>query len=123
MEGQKFRFPKIPAKGCLDGRLWAQFCRFFFGTFRFSGGNKSRRDLGQHLLENFSSRSWVRCGMISGATRTTLDEINDSVVSSDCGELVRCSDLPLVYSAHSTAGDTWRAPIRLLLKTHLEAGV
>ena len=42
---------------------------------------------------------------------------------SERGELVRGSDSPLVYSAHSTADDVWRAPIRLVLKTHLAAGV
>ena len=38
-------------------------------------------------------------------------------------ELIRGSDPPLVYSAHSMVGDVWRVPIRLLLKTHLAAGV
>ena len=78
----------------------------------------NRGDLGQHLIEKFSSRSWIRSGVISCSPHTSFDEINDSVVNSERGELVRGSDLPLVYSAHSTAGDLWRAPIRLLLKTH-----
>ena len=38
-------------------------------------------------------------------------------MNSERGELVRSSDPPLVYSAHSTAGDLWRAPIRPLLQT------
>ena len=53
----------------------------------------------------------------------SFDEINDIVVNSERGELVRGSDPPLVYSAHSTAGDLRRAPIRLPLQTHLAAGV
>ena len=61
--------------------------------------------------------------MISGTPHTSFDEIKDSVVNSECGELARGPDPPLVYSAHSTAGDLWRAPIRPLLKTHLAAGV
>ena len=76
----------------------------------------SRGDLGQHLLEKFSSKSWMRRGAISCVPRTSFDEINNSVVNSERGELVRGSDPPLVYSVHSTAGDLWRAPIRLLLK-------
>ena len=55
--------------------------------------------------------------MISCAPHTSFDEINDSVVKSERGELVRGSDPPLVYSAHSTVGDLWRAPIRLVKNT------
>ena len=54
--------------------------------------------------------------MIPWAPYTSFDEVNDSVVKYERGELVRGSDPPLVYSAHSTVGDVWRAPIRLLLK-------
>ena len=62
--------------------------------------------------------------MISYSPHTSFDEINDSFVNSERGELGRGSDPPLVYSsAHSTAGDLWRAPIRLLLKKQLAAGV
>ena len=124
MEGQKFEIPKMPAKLCLNGRLWAQFgSAFFFFYSRIPRKTISRRDLGQHRREKFSSRSWIRRGVISYSSHTSLDEINDSVVNSELGELVRRSDPSLVYSAHSTAGDLWRAPITLLLKTHLGAGV
>ena len=44
-------------------------------------------------------------------------------MNSKRGELVRGPDPPLVHRADSTAGDLWRAPIRLLLKTRLAAGV
>ena len=33
MEGQKFAIPKIPAKLCLNGRLWTQFGRIIFRNF------------------------------------------------------------------------------------------
>ena len=59
----------------------------------------SRGDLGQHMLEIFASRSWIRPGAISCSPHTSFDEINDSVVSSERGELVKGSDPPLVYSA------------------------
>ena len=52
--------------------------------------------------------------MISCAPHTSFDEINHSVVKSECGELVRGSNPPLVYGAHSTVVDVWRAPIRIL---------
>ena len=61
--------------------------------------------------------------MISCVPHPSFDEIDDSVVNSERGELVRGSDPPLVYSAHSTAGGLWRAPIRFLLKIRLAAGV
>ena len=37
MEGQKLKFPKIPAKLCLDGRLWTQFGKTIFEIFLNSG--------------------------------------------------------------------------------------
>ena len=124
MEGKSLKLPKIPAKLCLNGRLWTQFGIIAFRNFpEFREKTISRGDVGQHRPENFSSRSWIRRGAISCSPHTSFDEINDSVVNSERGELVRGSDPPLVYSAHSTAGDLWRAPIRLLLKTHLAAGV
>ena len=39
----------------------------------------------------------MRRGVISCAPHTSFDEINDSVVNSERGELVRGSDPPLVY--------------------------
>ena len=55
--------------------------------------------------------------------RNDTDKIDYSVVKSQRGEIFRGSDSPLAYSAGTTAGDLWRAPNRLLLKTHLGAGV
>ena len=78
----------------------------------------SRGDLGQHRPEI----SWIRRGVISCSPHTSFHEINDSVVNYERGKLVRGSDPPLVYNAHSTAGDLWRAPIRLLLKTNFGGG-
>ena len=80
--------------------------------------------LGSSWISNF----WpfivtgLRRTVILCSPHSSFDEINDSVVNSERGEFVRGSDPPLVYSAHSTAGDWWRAPIRLLLKTHLATG-
>ena len=43
--------------------------------------------------------------MISCSPLPSFDEINDSVVNPERGELVGGSDPPLVYSAHSAAAD------------------
>ena len=40
---------------------------------------------------------------------------------SERGALVRGSDTPSGHSVHKTAGDTWRAPARRLIQTHLGA--
>ena len=55
----------------------------------------SRGDLGQHRPKKFSSKSWIRRGEISCSPHTSFDEINDSVVNYERGELVRGSDPPL----------------------------
>ena len=116
-KAKTLKFPKISAKLCLNGRLWAQFCRCVFGNFpEFRKKTISRGNLGQHLLEKLSSRSWIRLDVISCSPHTSFDEVNDSVMNSERSEIVRGSDPPLVYSAHSMANDLWRAPIRLLLK-------
>ena len=59
----------------------------------------SRGDLDQHVLEEFSSRSWIRRGVILCSPRTSFDELNDNVVNSERGELVRGSDPPSWCSA------------------------
>ena len=56
--------------------------------------------------------------MISCAPHTSFDEINDSIVKSERGVLVRGPDPRSVYSARFVVGDVWRTPIRLLLKIH-----
>ena len=85
------------------GRLWPNFV-VFYRSFQFSGKTL--------FLAAILAR-----GVISCVPHTSFDEINYSVVNSERGELVRGSDPPLVCSAHSTAGDLWRAPIRLLLES------
>ena len=114
----------MPANLCLDGHPWAQLFASHFWNFPISRKKRtSGGDLGQCLLGKFTIRLWIRRGVISCAPHTSFDEINDSVVGSEHGELVRGSDLPLVYSTHTTAGDMWRAPTMRLLQIHLAAGV
>ena len=48
----------------------------------------------QHRLENFSSISWIRRGVISCAPHISFDEIKDSVVKCERGELVGAPALP-----------------------------
>ena len=115
MEGQKFEVPEdpsqtLPERSPMDP-IWYNF---FFRNFpELREKTICLGDLGQHRPENFSCISWIRRGAVS-CSHTSFDEINDSVVNSERGELVRGSDPPLVYDAHSTADDLWRAPIRLL---------
>ena len=122
MECQKFQIPEDLSQTLPDGRRWAQLGRFFY-FFNFPEFRKKRflaATLANIRLSKFSSRSWVRRGLISCSTHTSFDELNDGVVNPERGELVRGSDplMMYMYSAHSTAGDLWRAPIRLLLRTH-----
>ena len=74
-----------------------------FPIFRISGG-----DLRQHLLEKFSIKSWIRTGVVSCAPHTSFDEINDSIVKSERGELVMGANPPLAYIQFSHYS-RWRA--------------
>ena len=96
MEGQKFKIPQdpcqtLPEPSVAYGPNSVDFV-LKFSRVPFRG------DLGQHLLEKFSNRSWIRRCMISCPPHF-VDEINDSIVNSERGELVRGSDPPLVQSA------------------------
>ena len=55
----KKKYPKIPAKDCLDGRLWARLIGFLVWNVPVSGKKVdfSGGDLGQHLLEKFNDAS------------------------------------------------------------------
>ena len=64
-KAESLKFPKIPAKLCLNGRLWTQFGRFYFWNFPgFLKKTISRGDLGLHRPEKFASKSWIRRGAI-----------------------------------------------------------
>ena len=117
MEGQKVEIPEDPSQTLPERSPMDPIWYNYFFIFPEIKKTISRGDLGQHRPEKFSSRSWIRRGAISCSPHTSFHEINDSVVNSERGELVRGSDPHLVYSAHSTAGDLLPAPIRLLLKT------
>ena len=88
---------------------------FFFSELSNFPGEKPGGDLGQYLLEKFSSRYWIRSSVTSCAPHTSFEEIKDIVVKSERGEFVRGLFRPLVHSAYTTAGDMWRAPTRFLL--------
>ena len=93
-KAESLKFPKIPAKLCLNGRLWTQSGAIvFWNSPKFRKKTISRGDLGHHRPENFSSRSWIRRGAIS-CSHTSFDKINDSVVNTEHGELDRGSDPP-----------------------------
>ena len=55
---------------------------------------------------------------------TDLDRQNQSNnMKSERGALVRGSDPPSGHSPHETAGDTWRAPAKRIIQTHVGAAV
>ena len=79
--------------------------------------------LGQDRPEKNSAKCLIRTGEIASPRQTSIDKTNDSVINFERGALVRVSDPPSGRSVHNTAGDTWRAPARRLIPTHLGADV
>ena len=98
MEGQFF-FNSRRSQPNLPGRspMGPILKKYFWNFPEFQEKTISRGDLGQYLLEKFSSRCWIRRGVISCSPHTSFDEINHSVVNSERGELVRGSAPRLVY--------------------------
>ena len=90
MEGQNFEIPEDFSQPFARTVAYGPiFVEYDFKTFQNSGQKKiSRGDLGQ-VLEKFSSRSWIRRGVTSCSPHTSFDKVNDSVVNSERGELVR----------------------------------
>ena len=66
---------------------------------------------------------FVGSGEIPSPGQASIDKTNDCAMKSERGALVRGSDPPSGHSVHKTAGDTWRAPARRLIRTHLGAAV
>ena len=64
----------------------------------------------------------VRSGEIPSPRQTSIDQNNDCAVKSERGALV-VSDPPSGHIIHKTAGDTWQAPARRLIRTHLGAAL
>ena len=125
MEGQNFKIPEDPSQ-TLPGRsaYGPNLVDLFLGTFHFPGKKGFLAAILANIcLRNSQANLGLDAAYFFCSPQTSFDEINDGVVKSERGELVRVSDPLLVYSAHATAGDLWRVPIRLLLKTHLAAGV
>ena len=65
----------------------------------------------------------IRSGENPSLRQTSIDKTNDSAMKSERGALVRGSDPPSGHSFHKTTEDTWRAPARYLIQTHLGAAV
>ena len=84
--------------------------------------------------KEFLGRSWAKIGLrrtqpnVKSKRRdseasTDIDKTNDCAMKSERGALVKGSDPPSGHSVHKTTGDTWRAPARRLIHTHLGAAV
>ena len=70
------------------------------------------------------SQMLIRSGEIPSPRQTSIIKNNDCAMKSERDALVRGSDPPSGHSSvHKTAGDTWRAPARRLIQTHLSAAV
>ena len=70
----------------------------------------SLRNLARHLLESFSSKNCIRRGEISCSPHALLDKTKDSAMESEREEFVMGPAPPLVHSAHTAAGNAYRAP-------------
>ena len=79
--------------------------------------------LGQDRPEKNSAKCLIRSGEILSPRQTSIDKTNDCAMKSERVALVRGSNPPSGHSVHNTAGDTWRAPARRLIQTHLGADV
>ena len=74
------------------------------------------RMLGQDRLDENSAKCLFRSGEIPSSPQTSIDKATDCVMKSERAALVRDSNPPSGHSAHTTAGDMWRAPARHLIK-------
>ena len=79
--------------------------------------------LGQDRPEEKLSQILIRSGEIPSPRQTSIDKTNHCAMQSERGTLVRGSDPLSGHNVHKTAGDTWRAPARRLIQTHLGVAV
>ena len=120
----KVRILKIPAKRFLYRSLWAKILEKKVSNF-----SKTPKKiipgpiLGQDRPENNSAKMFVRSVEILSPGQTSIDKTNDCAMNSERGALVRGSNPPYGHSVHITACDTWRAPARRLIQTHLSTCV
>ena len=105
--------------------MWAQiFEKKSFKLFKNPEKNKSWPDLGpRSAWEKKLSPMFVPSDEVASPRQTSIDKTNDCAMKSERGALVRGSDPPSGHSVYKTTGDTWRAPARRLIQTHLGAAV
>ena len=94
---------------------------------------KSWADLWPRSASEKLSQMLIRSGDIPSPRQMSIDKTNYCAMKSErgarcvpcavCHALVRGSDPPSGHSVHKTTGDTWRAPARHLIRTHLGAAV
>ena len=79
----------------------------------------NERNSGQMLGHNRPAKNSAKClvrrGEIPSPRPTSIDKINDCVMSSERGACVRGCDPPSDRRVHNPAGDTWRAPATCLM--------
>ena len=79
--------------------------------------------LGQDQPETNSAKRLIRSAEIPSPRQTSNDKTDDCVMKSERGAFVKVSNPPSGRSVHNTAGDTWPAPARRMIQTHLGADV
>ena len=120
---KNLKFPKIPANLCPERSTMGPT---LYNLLLELSIIREKKTISRAILANICLRnSRADIGFDTAKFRglhTRRSTNSTTVVKSGRGELVRGSDPPLVYGARFTAF-LWRAPIRLLLKTRLTAGV
>ena len=109
MEDVKFEIPEGPIQPWPERSPMEQFSRIIFETFQKSPKKKCflAGILANIGLRNFQADLGLDAAQFRVTPQTSFDEINDRVVYSERGDLVRVSDSHLVHRAHSTARDLW----------------
>ena len=89
--------------------------------------NTEKKNPGQMLGQDRPEKNSAKCSFHSkrrdSESSTDIDKTSDCAMKAERGALVRGSDPPSGHSVHETAGDTWRAPARRLIQTHLGVAV
>ena len=122
---KKVWISKMPAIRFMCRSLWAQiFKKQSSKLEKNNEKNNSWADVGPRSAWEKLSQMLIRSDEIPSPRQTSIDKINDCAMKSERGALVRGSDPPSGHLVHkTTGGDTWRAPARCLIQTHLGAAV
>ena len=130
---KRVRFQTYPPKDFCTARYEHKSSKKKFQAFQKTRKKKSWADLWPRSASEKLSQMLIRSGDIPSPRQMSIDKTNYCAMKSErgarcvpcavCHALVRGSDPPSGHSVHKTTGDTWRAPARHLIRTHLGAAV